>query len=88
MARWTPDPSFYPSPGQAAQAPPETHAYVATLTTGSNGDRAPDALTVLDLQDGSETYGQLVGRLDMPLRVLLGHRGAQALRRLGPAQPA
>ena len=45
MARWTPDPSFYPSPGQAAQAPPETLAYVATLNTGSNGDRAPDALT-------------------------------------------
>ena len=66
MARWTPDPSFYPSPGQAAAAPPETLAYVATLNTGSNGDRAPDALTVLDLEHGSPTYGQLVGRLDMP----------------------
>ena len=66
MARWTPDPSFYASPGQAAQAPPETLAYVATLNTGSNGDRAPDALTVLDLEPGSPTYGQLVGRLDMP----------------------
>jgi selenium-binding protein 1 len=66
VARWTPDPSFYPSPLQAAQAPPETHAYVATLNTGSNGDRAPDALTVLDLEQGSPTYGQLVGRLDMP----------------------
>ena len=52
MARWTPDPSFYPSPLQAAQAPPETHAYVATLNTGTNGDRAPDALTVLDLEPG------------------------------------
>ncbi len=39
---------------------------MVTLNTGSNGDRAPDALTVLDLQDGSPTYGQLIGRLDMP----------------------
>jgi selenium-binding protein 1 len=66
LARWTPDPSFYPSPGSAAQAPPETLAYVATLNTGTNGDRAPDALAVLDLEDGSSTYGQVVGRFDMP----------------------
>ena len=68
MARLTPDPTFYPSPAEAAAAPAETHAYVVTLNTGTNGDRAPDALTVIDLQDGSSTYGQLVGRLDMPER--------------------
>ena len=28
MATWTPDPSFYPSPRLAAQAPPESLAYV------------------------------------------------------------
>ena len=39
---------------------------MAVLNTGSNGDRAPDALTVLDVEQGSPTYGQLVGRLDMP----------------------
>jgi selenium-binding protein 1 len=50
----------------AAEAPPETHAYVVTLNTGTNGDRAPDALTVIDLQDGSSAYGQVVGRLEMP----------------------
>jgi methanethiol oxidase len=66
MARMTPDPTFYPSPGDAAAAPAETHAYVVTLNTGSNGDRAPDALTVIDLEDGSSTCGQVVGRLDMP----------------------
>jgi selenium-binding protein 1 len=66
MARWTPDPSFYPSPAVAAEAPPETHAYVVTLNTGTNGDSAPDALTVLDLEPGSATYGKLVGRLEMP----------------------
>ena len=66
MARWTPDPSFYSSPGEAVAAPPESLAYVATLNTGTNGDRAPDALTVLDLEEGSPTYGTLVGRFDMP----------------------
>ena len=31
MPTWTPDPSFYPSPRQAAKAPPETLAYVAAF---------------------------------------------------------
>jgi selenium-binding protein 1 len=66
MARWTPDPSFYPSPADAADAPPETTAYIVTLNTGTNGDSAPDALTVLDLEPGSASYGKIVGRLDMP----------------------
>src|SRR5829696_1526200 len=66
MARLTPDPSFYATPSDAASAPGETHAYVVTLNTGNNGDSAPDALTVLDLEDGSSTYGRIVGRLDMP----------------------
>src|SRR3954463_14824304 len=67
MARLTPDPTFYPSPADAAAAPAETHAYVVTLNTGVNSpDHKPDALSVIDLQDGSPTYGQLVSRLDMP----------------------
>jgi methanethiol oxidase len=66
MARLTPDPSFYASPAAAAEAPPETLAYVVTLNESGNGAPKPDALTVLDLQPGSSTYGQLVGRLDMP----------------------
>src|SRR6185503_1015284 len=66
MARLTPDPSFYASPGDAVRAPRETLAYVAILNTGTNGDRAPDAIGVLDLEEGSATYGQLVGRVDMP----------------------
>jgi methanethiol oxidase len=66
MDRLTPDPSFYATPGEAAAAPPEELGYIATLNTGTNGDKAPDALTVLDLEQGSDTYGQLVGRVDMP----------------------
>jgi methanethiol oxidase len=66
MARLTPDPSFYPSPAGAAQGPPETLAYVAILNTGTNGGRGPDAIAVVDFEAGSSTYGEVVGRLDMP----------------------
>jgi selenium-binding protein 1 len=66
MALLKPDSSFYATPGEAVHAPPETLAYVATLNTGTNGDRAPDALSVLDLEPGSDSYGRLVGRVDMP----------------------
>jgi selenium-binding protein 1 len=61
-----PDPSFYPSPASAIAGPREELAYVVTLNTGTNGDRRPDALTVVDLQEGSSTYGTTIGRLDMP----------------------
>lgn len=64
MARLTPDPSFYPSPADAAAAPGETLAYVATLSTERDG--RPDAIAVLDLEPGSDTYGTIVGRADMP----------------------
>jgi methanethiol oxidase len=64
MARLTPDPTFYPSPAEAAAAPVEDRAYVVTLNADGNGK--PDALSVLDLQPGSSTYGRLTERLDMP----------------------
>jgi selenium-binding protein 1 len=66
MARLTPDPTFYASPRDAAAGPPETLAYVATLDVRPDGDRNPDAITVVDVDPGSETYGQTVGRADMP----------------------
>ena len=70
MALWRPDPSFYPSPKMAMQAPREELAYVAILNPSSalnlNGDRRSDALAVLDLDPDSETYGDVVGRVDMP----------------------
>ncbi len=61
-----PDPSFYPSPASAMEGPPEELAYVVTLNTPENGDARPDALTVVDLKEGSASYGSVVGRLDMP----------------------
>jgi selenium-binding protein 1 len=65
-SRLTVDPTFHTSPAEAAAAPPETVAYVATLNTGTNGDGRPDALVVLDVEPGSSTYGQLVSRVEMP----------------------
>jgi len=37
MELWRPDPTFYPSPKMAMQAPPETVAFVAMLNAQNNG---------------------------------------------------
>ena len=62
MELWKPDPTFYPSPRLAMQAPPERHAYVAALRL----DGRPDAMGVVDLDPESPTYSQLVHSLDLP----------------------
>ncbi|HEX6309760.1 MAG TPA: selenium-binding protein SBP56-related protein [Longimicrobiales bacterium] len=60
---WLPDPTFYPSPRMAAQAPPETLAYVALVSPDPAG---ADALGVVDCDPASTTYGEMTYRLDMP----------------------
>lgn len=64
MARWKPDPTFYPSPRLAMQGRPESLAYVATLNT--NKDGRPDAMTVVDVNPESPAYGKMVGKVNMP----------------------
>ena len=64
MPLWTPDPTFYPSPKMAMEAPPEKLAFVALLNTGNGNQK--DALGVVDTDRGSSTYGKIVGRVDMP----------------------
>jgi selenium-binding protein 1 len=64
MARLLPDPTFYTSPTTAIEAPAETLAYVALLTPEVNGKK--DALGVVDTDPTSPTFGQLVGKLDLP----------------------
>ena len=59
MTTWTPDPTFYPSPRLAAQAPPESHAYVAEFDPER---QRPDRLAVVDVDPQSGTYAQIVGR--------------------------
>jgi selenium-binding protein 1 len=63
MARLTPDPTFYPSPRAAMQAPPEQLAYVVTLDTTT---QKPDAMCALDVAAASSTYSQVIGRTEMP----------------------
>lgn len=64
MALWRPDPTFYPSPKMAMQAPAEKLAFVAMLSPGNHN--RPDALGVVDVERGSPGYGRLVGQVDMP----------------------
>lgn len=64
MPRMLPDPTFYPSPAMAKEAPREKLAYVTLLTPGQNG--RSDALGVVDTDPGSREYGVLVHRLDFP----------------------
>jgi methanethiol oxidase len=58
------DPTFYASPKLAMQAPKETLAYVAALN--ANGNKKPDAMVVVDVDPASKSFGQIVGRTDMP----------------------
>ena len=64
MPLWRPDPTFYPSPKMAMQAPPEKLAFVAMLNANNNG--RPDALGVVDVEPESPGYSRIVGQLDMP----------------------
>jgi len=58
-----PDPTLYPSPRLAREAPAETLAYMVTYDpTG----RQPDALLTIDVNAGSPHHREVVGRLDMP----------------------
>ncbi|HEV3330659.1 MAG TPA: selenium-binding protein SBP56-related protein [Bryobacteraceae bacterium] len=64
MSMWRPDPTFYPSPKMAMQAPPEKLAFVALLNAKDNGRH--DALGVVDVDPESSGYGNIVGQVDMP----------------------
>lgn len=59
-----PDPTFYPSPRMAMEAPPEKLSYVATLNYGING--RPDALAVVDVDPSSSSYSRVIYNLEMP----------------------
>jgi methanethiol oxidase len=58
MALWKPDPTFYPSPKLAMQAPPEQLAYVAAIQ--ANCSDRPDAMTVVDVDPRSPTYSRVI----------------------------
>jgi selenium-binding protein 1 len=62
MPLMTPDPTFYPSPMMATQAPPEKLAYLALIDPLK---KSSDALGVVDVDPDSKSYGRLVGQTDM-----------------------
>jgi methanethiol oxidase len=64
MALWKADPTFYPSPKLAMEAPAEKLAFLALLNPKPDG--RPDALAVVDVAPSSPKYGQVVGQLEMP----------------------
>ncbi|MEV0398517.1 selenium-binding family protein [Actinoallomurus sp. NPDC050550] len=63
MALWRPDPTFYPSPREAVNAPPETLAYIVAFDRSAE---RPDALAVVDVDPESTSYGSVVGWRDLP----------------------
>lgn len=75
MATWTPDPTFYPSPRMASKAPPERLAYVASFDPGR---QRPDAMTVVDVDPDSATYGRIVGQTALATGDELHHFGWNA----------
>ena len=64
MPTWRPDPSFYPSPRSAAEAPAETLAYV--IQVNPTGDGRPDGIAVVDVDPTSSSYGERLGLVEMP----------------------
>lgn len=58
-----PDPTFYPSPRLAMEAPRENYGYVANLSADG---AQPDALAVVDLDPRSPSYGREVHRVTLP----------------------
>jgi methanethiol oxidase len=59
----TTDPTFYRSPRDAMSAPPEELAYVAAFDPAG---AVNDAMTVLDCDPASPTYGGVVGWTELP----------------------
>ena len=65
MALLTPDPTFYPSPRLAMQAPAERLAYVAALNPP--GSKLHDAILVIDVDPASPSYGKRSGKPFFPM---------------------
>lgn len=59
------DPTFYRTPAEAIAAPKERLAYVVAF---DRAGRSPDALTVIDTDPESDSYGKVVGWADLPTK--------------------
>jgi methanethiol oxidase len=61
-AKLRPDPTFYPSPRLAMDAPDEQHAFVALLRPDK---KKSDAIAVVDTNSGSKSYGKAVHKVEL-----------------------
>lgn len=57
------DPTFYRTPREAIEAPQDKLAYVVAF---DRAGQKHDALTVIDVDPRSKSYGQLLGWTDVP----------------------
>src|ERR1700744_398063 len=57
------DPTFYRSPRDAAKAPAEKLAYIATFARPAG---KPDAMAVVDVDPDSASYGQVAACTELP----------------------
>src|SRR4051794_1715399 len=69
------DPTFYRSPAAAIAAPPEELAYVAAFDPA--GEQR-DAMAVVDCDEGSSSYGEVVGWTELTAGNELHHFGWNA----------
>src|SRR3954469_18176935 len=63
MAQPTIDPTFYRTAAEAAAAPGEQLAYVVAFDRAA---QKSDAMTVIDVNPASDSYGRVVGWTDVP----------------------
>ena len=56
----------YATPADAMKAPPEKFAFVPAILVGTKTKR-PDYMATVDIDPESSTFGQVVGRFDMPI---------------------
>jgi selenium-binding protein 1 len=75
MTSSTSDPTFYRTPADAAAAPAEELAYVATFDRAGEID---DAMAVVDVNPSSGAYGTVVGWTDVARGAELHHFGWNA----------
>ncbi|MEM3777303.1 MAG: selenium-binding family protein [Metallosphaera sp.] len=59
------DPTFYPSPKMAMRSKQEDIAYVAALYSGTRVSK-PDFIAVVDVDPHSETYSQIIHKVELP----------------------
>jgi selenium-binding protein 1 len=62
--RWKTDPTFYPTARLAMESPQERYAYVTAIAPDHKS--RTDSLFVVDVGADSDSFGKVIGRIDLP----------------------